>query len=56
MYKEMPQDAMQPHDAWIIAFCPDSNSFFVTNQRAKTMPIEAYSKAKKNTDNYKNDK
>lgn len=34
MYKEMPQDAMQPHDTWIIAFCPDFNSFFVTNQRA----------------------
>jgi len=34
MYKEMPLDAMQPHDTWIIAFCPDTDSFFVTNQRA----------------------
>ena len=34
MYREMPQDAMQPHDTWIIAFCPDTDSFFVTNQRA----------------------
>ena len=34
MYKEMPPDAMQPHDTWIIAFCPDTDLFFVTNQRA----------------------
>ena len=34
MYKIMPLDAMQPHDTWIIAFCPDTDSFFVTNQRA----------------------
>ena len=34
MYREMPPDAMQPHDTWIIAFCPDTDSFFVTNQRA----------------------
>lgn len=34
MYKEMPKDAMQPHDTWIIAFCPDTDSFFATNQRA----------------------
>ena len=34
MYREMPKDAMQPHDTWIIAFCPDTDSFFVTNQRA----------------------
>ena len=34
MYKEMPSDAMQPHDTWIIAFCPDTDSFFATNQRA----------------------
>ena len=34
MYKEMPLDAMQPHDTWIIAFCPDTDSFFATNQRA----------------------
>lgn len=33
-YIEMSADAMQAHDTWIIAFCPDSNSFFVTNQRA----------------------
>ena len=33
-YVEMPPDAMQPHDTWIIAFCPDTNSFFATNQRA----------------------
>ena len=33
MYKEMPADAMQPHDTWIIAFCPDTDSFFITNQR-----------------------
>ena len=33
MYKEMPADAMQPHDTWIIAFCPDTDSFFATNQR-----------------------
>lgn len=30
----MPPDAMQPHSTWIIAFCPDINSFFVTDQRA----------------------
>lgn len=34
MYREMPPDAMQPHDTWIIAFCPDTDSFFVTNERA----------------------
>ena len=34
MYKEMPLDAMQPHNTWIIAFCPDTDSFFATNQRA----------------------
>lgn len=34
MYREMPPDAMQSHDTWIIAFCPDTNSFFVTDQRA----------------------
>ena len=34
MYKEMSPDAMQPHDTWIIAFCPDTDSFFATNQRA----------------------
>lgn len=28
MYKEMPLDAMQPHNTWIIAFCPDTDSFF----------------------------
>lgn len=26
MYKEMPPDAMQPHDTWVIAFCPDTDS------------------------------
>lgn len=34
MYREMQPDAMQPHYTWIIAFCPDTDSFFVTNQRA----------------------
>ena len=34
MHKEMPSDAMQSHNTWIIAFCPDINSFFVTDQRA----------------------
>ena len=34
MYRIMPPDNMQSQDTWIIAFCPDSNSFFVTNQRA----------------------
>lgn len=32
-YKEMPPDAMKPHDMYIIAFCPDTNEFFTTNQR-----------------------
>ena len=31
--KEMPQDAMKPHDTYIIAFCPDTDEFFTTNQR-----------------------
>lgn len=34
MYREMPPDAFQPHDTWIIAFCPDTDSFFATDQRA----------------------
>lgn len=34
MYREMSPDAMQPHNTWIIAFCPDATSFFVTDQRA----------------------
>ena len=34
MYKEMPKDAFSPHETWIIAFCPDTDSFFATNQRA----------------------
>ena len=34
MYREMTPDAMQPHDTWIIAFCPNTDSFFVTNERA----------------------
>lgn len=34
VYREAPADFMQPHDTWIIAFCPDTDSFFATNQRA----------------------
>ena len=33
IYRDMPDDATQPHDTWIIAFCPDTDSFFATNQR-----------------------
>ena len=34
MYCEMPKDALEPHDTWVIGFCPDTDSFFATNQRA----------------------
>lgn len=33
MYKEMSKDVFEHHDKWIIAFCPDTDSFFVTDQR-----------------------
>ena len=33
MYKEMDKDAFEHHDTWIIGFCPDTDSFFVTDQR-----------------------
>ena len=33
-YEEMPSNASIPHNTWIIAFCPDSDSFFATNKRA----------------------
>ena len=32
-YKEMSPDAMTAHDTYIIAFCPDTNEFFISNQR-----------------------
>ena len=33
VYKEMPPDAFDHHDTWIIAYCPDTHSFFATDQR-----------------------
>jgi len=33
MYKEMSKDAFKHHDKWIIAFCPDTDSFFATDDR-----------------------
>ena len=33
MYKEMSKDAFKHHDKWIIAFFPDTDSFFITDQR-----------------------
>ncbi len=34
IYEEIPDDAMREHDTYVIAFCPDIDTFFVTNQRA----------------------
>jgi hypothetical protein len=35
MYKELNKDEnfSKPYSTWIIAYCLDTNSFFVTNQR-----------------------
>ncbi len=32
-YKEVKEPFNTKHPTWIIAFCPDTNSFFVTNER-----------------------
>lgn len=34
IYEEIPDDAMREHDTYVIAFCPDIDTFSVTNQRA----------------------
>ena len=52
MYKEMPLDAMQPHDTWIIAFCPDTDSFFATNQRAFFWEYEKEFESEESAINY----
>lgn len=33
MYCEVNEDFNTEYPTWVIAFCPDTNSFFVTNQR-----------------------
>lgn len=33
IYKEMSYDATNPHNTFVIAFCPDIDTFFVTNER-----------------------
>lgn len=33
MYKETSEPFSEKYPTWIIAFCPDSESFFVTNER-----------------------
>ena len=33
IYREMPKDADEHHDTYIIAFCPDTDSFFITDTR-----------------------
>lgn len=32
-YKEIPEPIDTKYPTWIIAFCPDTDSFFVTNKR-----------------------
>lgn len=33
MHKEVKEDFNTKYSTWIIGFCPDTNSFFVTNER-----------------------
>lgn len=40
MYKEMSKDAFKHHDKWIIAFCPDTDSFFATDERCYYLDTE----------------
>lgn len=33
MYAEVSEDFNTKYDTWVIAFCPDTNTFFATNER-----------------------